>query len=397
MEKVDFLIIGAGAAGVFAAICIKQRNPNFRVVVLEKTNSPLAKVRVSGGGRCNVTHNCFNPRELVKNYPRGAKELLGPFYTFNPTHMIEWLKNKGVELHIENDNRMFPVTNSSQTIIDCLLSEAKKLDVELILKCDVVAVLKENDFLVTTKKDDQYLAKSLLLATGSNKLGHNIALHLGHTIDPLLPSLFTFNTPSSPLLSLSGISLPDVELKVEKKSQRGPLLLTHFGFSGPCAIKLSAWVAPQLFAKEYQSTLFVNWLPNLSEDEIAKELFQAKAANKEKQISTLNPFSLPKKLWLKFIDALPQIMRDISDRDLRKLSAKLHSDSYKIEGKTTNKEEFVTCGGVNLKEVNFKTMESKIVNKLYFAGEILNIDGITGGFNFQNAWTTAYLTALQSD
>ena len=230
---IDFLVIGGGAAGFFSAICFKENNPNLRVVLLEKTNSLLSKVRVSGGGRCNVTHNCFEPKELVKNYPRGGRELLGPFHSFNPTHMIAWLKSKGVDLHIEKDGRMFPTTNSSQTIIDCFINEAKKLGVEVHLKSDIVSIEHGSNFLLTTKKEEKYEAKSLLLATGSSKVGHKLAQDLGHTIDPLLPSLFTFNTPSSPLLHLSGIALLDVELRVEKMKQRGPALLTHFDLVGP--------------------------------------------------------------------------------------------------------------------------------------------------------------------
>ncbi|MBS0630246.1 MAG: NAD(P)/FAD-dependent oxidoreductase [Verrucomicrobia bacterium] len=380
MEKrVDLLIIGGGAAGIFAAIEAKRSHPEDSVLVLEKSAVLLSKVRISGGGRCNVTHACFDPLALSKNYPRGGNELIGPFHRFGPTDTIAWFEQHGVKLKTESDGRMFPTTDSSETIIHCLLDEAKKLGVEIALRQKVEQIVKTDEGFII----NQIKAHRLLLATGSSPQGYEWAKQLGHTIQEPIPSLFTFNIPSSPLLDLSGVSLI-AELKIAGTalSQTGPLLLTHFGFSGPAAIKLSAWAARELYAKNYRVDLVVNWLPKLSCEDIYQALLQLKNGSE-------NVFYLPKNLWKHFVG--DRKMKDFSNKDLRKLAEKLHADVYKVEGKTTNKEEFVTCGGVTLSEVNFQTMESKICPGLFFAGEILNIDGVTGGFNFQNAWTTGFI------
>ncbi len=323
----ELIVIGGGAAGVFGAISAKEANPHREVVLLEKSAVLLAKVKVSGGGRCNVTHACFDPKLLVKNYPRGEKELLGPFHKFGPKETIEWFASRGVKLKTEKDGRMFPVTDSSETIISCLLNTAKKLGVEIRTRQKIENV-------------EEFKGKKLLLATGSSPDGYRWAKAFGHTIQSPVPSLFTFNVPTSPLKELSGVVVANVEVSVGPFSQTGPLLITHFGFSGPVIIKLSAWAARYLHEKNYNTDFTIYW-----------------------------PEELPKSL-LKIKD-LPTV--------------------YRIEGKTTNKEEFVTCGGVTLKEVDFRTMESKIHPGLHFAGEILDIDGVTGGFNFQNAWTTGKL------
>jgi predicted Rossmann fold flavoprotein len=378
----DLLVIGGGAAGMFGAIAAKTAHPKAHVALFEKGAHLLTKVRISGGGRCNVTHACFEPQKLVQNYPRGSQELLGPFHRFQPKDTIEWFESRGVPLKVEKDGRIFPVSDSSQSIIDCLLNEANSLGVEIHLK-------KKIDFLAPGE-----LCHKLLLATGSNPDGYTWAKKLGHTIQEPVPSLFTFNVPTSPLKELSGISVEMAELTLPGThfKQRGALLITHFGFSGPAALKLSAWGARYLHEKQYRLPLCINWLPDVPTFERLKTL---KKEHPNKTLLMENPFHLPKNLWKALLND-ERRLNDISLKELELLSQKLHSDLYQVEGKTTNKEEFVTCGGVTLKEINFKTMESKICPGLFFAGEILNIDGITGGFNFQNAWTTGFIAGTSS-
>lgn len=399
----DVIIIGGGAAGIFAAISTKTHHPEAKVVVLEKTAVLLAKVKISGGGRCNVTHACFDPKFLTQNYPRGHKELIGSFHRFQPKDIIEWFESRGVKLKVEKDGRMFPVSDHAASIIDCLLNEAKKLGVEIFLRQHVQEVKKgENGFTIYCRDLPPYSCAALILATGSNPQGYQWAQEFGHTIQEPIPSLFTFNSPTSELKELSGVSLEKVHLQLEgtNLSQIGPLLLTHFGFSGPAAIKLSAWGAKYLYEKNYQVTLRINWLPDLHLDQIYATLVAFKKNSPHKKLFSENLFYLPSSLWKKqlelFGDSLQKWSKDIPDKDLQRLAEKLHNDAYQIEGKTTHKEEFVTCGGVSLKEVHFKTMESKICPKLFFAGEILDIDGVTGGFNFQNAWTTGFIAGMSS-
>jgi predicted Rossmann fold flavoprotein len=379
----DVIVIGGGAAGFFAALAAKKENT--RVALLEKSAVLLSKVRVSGGGRCNVTHSCFNPIQLSKNYPRGEKELVGPFHRFQPRDTIQWFESRGVSLKTEADGRMFPVTDSSETIIGCLVGEAKKLGVEIFLKQRVQEIQKTDEGFIV----GPFRAKKLILATGSSAEGHAWAKSLGHTIQPPVPSLFTFNVPNSPLAELSGVSFQKVKLQVGAFTQTGPLLITHFGFSGPAALKLSAWAARYLFEREYQVELLINWLPDLSLEQIKEQLLSLKKSAPQKTLLMENPFQFTKSFWKTIVD--PKRLNDFSQKELYVLAEKLHRDVYQVKGKTTNKEEFVTCGGVTLKEVNFKTMESKICPGLYFAGEVLDIDGVTGGFNFQNAWTTGYI------
>lgn len=379
--EIDFVVIGGGAAGIFAAIAAKQNHPHLSVLVLEKSGVLLSKVRISGGGRCNVTHACFDPLQLSKNYPRGGKELIGPFHRFGPRDTVEWFESRGVKLKTESDGRMFPTTDSSETIIHCLLSEAKKLGVVIALRQKVEQISKEGEFFLIELQDKKIFSSALLLATGSSPQGYEWAKHFKHSIQQPVPSLFTFNVPSSPLLDLAGIStIAQLHIEGMPYTQTGPLLLTHFGFSGPAAIKLSAWAARELFAKQYQANLIVNWIPGKNVEEIYQELLQLKNSF----------FGLPKKLWNCLLGE--KKVKEMSHKALRLLAEKLHADSYQIQGKTTYKEEFVTCGGVSLKEVDFQTMESKLCPGLYFAGEILDIDGVTGGFNFQNAWTTGFIS-----
>jgi hypothetical protein len=383
----DLIVIGGGAAGVFAAICAKGANPDAKVALLDKSAVLLSKVRVSGGGRCNVTHACFDPSLLIQNYPRGSQELRGPFHRFQPRNTIEWFESRGVALKAEGDGRIFPVSDSSETIINALLSEAKKLGVEIFLRARIDRI--EKRFIV-----GPYQCRKLLLATGSSLDGYAWAENLGHTIQKPVPSLFTFNVPNSPLKELSGIVVEKAELQIEGTSlkQTGPLLITHFGFSGPAALKLSAWGARILNEKGYRVNLIINWLPNTN---VLEDLLALKKKSPHRSLQSENIFQLPKNLWKHLIQEEKRL-NDYSIKDLEDISQKLTRDLYQVDGKTTHKEEFVTCGGITLKEVNFKTMESKICPGLYFAGEILDIDGVTGGFNFQNAWTTGFIAGTSA-
>lgn len=399
----DLIVIGGGAAGLFAAITAKTANPEASVLLLEKTAVLLAKVRISGGGRCNVTHSCFDPFILSKNYPRGSKELLGPFHQFQPLNTVSWFESRGTILKTEEDGRMFPVTDSSETIIETLLSEANYLGVVIQLRQKIQEISKEKELFAIQLQDEKNLhCKHLILATGSSPQGYLWAEQFGHCIQKPIPSLFTFNIPTSPLKELSGLSFDSVGLHLSGSSfsQTGSLLITHFGFSGPATIKLSAWEARFLHEKNYQCELLVNWLPSLSKQEVFNILCELKKTTPQKYLSSENIFKLPKNFWKTLLELkgnfLKKRIADISLKELEVLVNALHSDPYLIEGKTTHKEEFVTCGGVTLKEINFKTMESKLCSNLFFVGELLDIDGVTGGFNFQNAWTTGFLAGSAS-
>jgi predicted Rossmann fold flavoprotein len=390
------LILGGGAAGFFAALAAKKNHPDATVLILEKNAQLLAKVRISGGGRCNVTHACFEPSLLVQNYPRGNKELLGPFHQFQPKDTIAWFKERGVQLKQEEDGRMFPTTDSSETIIQCFMDETKKRGVEIRTLVKLEAIEKqEGGFLLKIRDKDPIFADRLILATGSAKSGLEFAKELGHTLQPPVPSLFTFNIPSFPLTELAGVSVDPAQLQLEgsKWKMRGPLLITHWGFSGPVTLKLSAFAARYLAEKNYETTLLVDWLAGFSEDALRARIHEEQDKHPKKQLGSLH--LLPKKLW-KALCARAGLQCDLSLKAvnpslLTKLCHTLKQDRFQMQGKTTHKEEFVTCGGVTLSEVNFKTMESKVCPHLYFCGEILDIDGITGGFNFQNAWTTGWI------
>lgn len=386
----NIVVLGGGAAGFFGAINAANNHPEAKVFLLERTATLLAKVRISGGGRCNVTHACFDPAELVKNYPRGGKALLGPFHRFQPKDTIAWFEARGVELKIEEDGRMFPITDSSQTIIDCFMQAAKEAGVEVRLNQKVDTVEKrEGKFYLAGIEAD-----ALLMATGSLPKGHAIAHSLGHTLVPSVPSLFTFNIPNFPLEELAGISVDPAVVHVGGKKQQGPLLITHWGFSGPAALKLSAWEARLLHACDYQTTLTVNWLP--AEKNLQERLTSHKNQNGSQTLARA-PVPLPRNLWKKLLELHlfdpEKRWCDLPNKELFRLATLLQADPYTVSGKTTYKQEFVTCGGIPLDEVNFKTMESKKCPGLYFAGEVLDIDGITGGFNFQSAWTTSWIAA----
>lgn len=372
----DCIIIGGGAAGVFAAI--ESARQGYQTLLLEKTNSLLSKVRISGGGRCNVTHNLYDPKEVALHYPRGSKELIGPLHRFGPKETVEWFAREGIRLKAEKDGRMFPESNTSETIIHCLLDAAKDAGVTIRKVAKIEQILP--GFEIHLKGGEILSCHKLILATGSSPKGYEWAQSFGHTIQKPIPSLFTFNVPTSPLKELSGISVQNALLTICGHSQIGPLLLTHFGFSGPCAIKLSAWAAKELAASGYRETLLIDWLPHLSTEEV----FEA--------LKGPTPL-LSKKLWKHFTKDLG---RTPSHKELRSLAEKLKRDPYAVEGKTTNKEEFVTCGGITLSEIDFKTMESKLCKDLHFVGEILDIDGVTGGFNFQSAWVTGWISAQRN-
>lgn len=401
----EIAIIGAGAAGIFAAITAAEANPAAHITIWERTAQPLSKVKISGGGRCNVTHACFDPALLIQNYPRGNKALRGPFTHFQPKDTMEWFERRGVSLKIEKDGRVFPTSDNSQTIIDCLLKEIKRLGVELRLIQRIEKIDKDTTgFFLELAKAERIHCNKLVLACGSSALGHKFAKNLGHTIIPTVPSLFTFNTPSSPLLELAGIAVPNVELQLSVAPYKitGALLLTHWGFSGPAVLKLSAWGARHLYDSEYLADLLINWLPEYSREELTSMLISIKKNKPSGSLGTWSNPLLPKNLWRHLVKQTLGTMSEIplsklSHQDLSKLAEKLQKDRYKIEGKTTYKQEFVTCGGIDLDQVNFKTMESRCCPNLFFAGEILDIDGVTGGFNFQNAWTTGWLAgkALQ--
>ncbi|MEM8674423.1 MAG: NAD(P)/FAD-dependent oxidoreductase [Cyanobacteria bacterium P01_G01_bin.67] len=401
----NVIVIGGGAAGFFGAIACAEANPKLKVTLIEAGRKPLAKVQISGGGRCNVTHHCFDTAQLVENYPRGGKALRGAFSRFQPQDTVQWYQSRGVKLKTEADGRMFPVTNSSETIIDCLMQAAKKAGVDLRTGVGVKTVkrfidLQEQNYFQVELKNDRILkCDRLLIATGSNPLGYRWAKNLGHKIESAVPSLFTFNIKDARLQGLAGVSVNNAQVKLgtgkNKLEQTGALLITHWGVSGPAVLKLSAWGARFLATLKYHSPLQVNWLPKYNQEQLQQILITEKQASSKKKIINYCPVDLPKRLWqslVKYAGIKPEkVWSEISKKELNKLATEVIQGQYRIQGKGVFKDEFVTCGGVNLKEVNFKTMESKKCPGLYFAGEILDIDGVTGGFNFQSAWTTSWL------
>ena len=397
----QIIVAGGGAAGFFAAIAAAEANPSAQVTLYEATAHPLAKVKVSGGGRCNVTHACFEARELAKRYPRGGRELTGAFSRWQPRDTVAWFEARGVPLKTESDGRMFPVTDDSQTIVDCLEGAAAKAGVRIVLHTGLRAATKRagEGFDVTLTTGETVSCDRLLLATGGNKsnAGFAIAAALGHTIVPPVPSLFTFHVNDARLKELSGVSVDDAATAVRGTALRehGPLLITHWGLSGPAVLKISAWGARELHDAGYKFTLIVNWAPQFNPETLRAALETARAANLKKQIGTWCPVGLPSRLWEKLIVAAG-IKPDapwttVPNAALRTLAAQVCAGEFAVDGKSMFKEEFVTCGGVKLTEVDFRTMESRVTPGLHFAGEMLDVDGITGGFNFQAAWTTGWL------
>ncbi len=395
--KKTVAVIGGGAAGFFGAIACATANPNSRVIILEKARQILAKVRISGGGRCNVTHSCFDPAVLVQNYPRGGKELRGAFSRFQPRDTIEWFQSRGVELKTESDGRMFPTTDSSETIISCLMEEMKAQGVELWTERGVVDCEKKERFHLTLSNGEILECDSVLVATGSSPKVSMWLEKLGHSLLAPVPSLFTFNIPDSPLHELSGISVPKVKLSLEECGlhQTGPLLITHWGFSGPAVLKLSAWGARILHEKQYKTPLKINWLPDISSDALKQLITDCRQTYPARQVGNESPVAIPKNLWKAFLEMakvpLETRWSALSKQHMQDILKTLQGCVFQINGKSTYKDEFVTCGGVKLQEVDFKTLESRICPGLFFAGEVLDVDGVTGGFNFQNAWTTSWL------
>jgi len=395
--KANAIVIGAGAAGCFAAL--QAAEAGLSVTILERGKQPLTKVRISGGGRCNVTHACFDPLALVQKYPRGNRELLGPFHHFQPAHTLDWFRDRGVEIKEEKDGRMFPVTDSSSTIIDCFLGELDRLGVKILYGRTVDQIHSRPDGTVEVilANGESLFPESCLLAAGSlarSRLLDSLT-QMGHTIVPPVPSLFTFRIPGQELKNLAGLSVPTATVTQPESglTQSGPLLVTHWGLSGPAILKLSAWGARELHAKDYKFSLDVRWT---SEDprSLRQTLDRYRHQNPKRQVANLGPECIPRRLWERFAlltgaerltwGQLPADQRD-------RLIHLLFFQRLQVIGKSTHKEEFVTCGGVSLKEVNFQTMESRLCPGLFFAGESLDIDGVTGGYNFQAAWTTGYL------
>ncbi len=398
----DILILGGGAAGFFTAINAAKLNPNLSIAILERGKEVLTKVKISGGGRCNVTHAQFIPSELSTNYPRGEKELLGPFHSFMTGDTIAWFEERGVTLKIEDDGRMFPTSDSSQTIIDCFITETERLKIAVLKGQAVKAILKEAEAFKVVTTSEEFVTKKLVVATGSNPKVWKLLEKLGHTIVPPVPSLFTFNIKDERISELPGLSThAAVEVLSEHGkvllSSEGPLLITHWGMSGPAILKLSAWGARLLEPTNYHFEINVNWLQYLSAAEALEQLLELKLQNPKQTLQKYAQFELPKRLWKSLLKAsaisATQIWADVTKKQLITISETLTQSVFKVEGKSTFKEEFVTAGGVKLKEVNFKNFESKLHANLFFAGEVLNIDAITGGFNFQNAWTGGYIVA----
>ena len=395
----NIAIIGGGAAGFFAAISCKEHHPQARVTILEKGGKLLTKVKVSGGGRCNVTHALFNNKLFSRNYPRGEKQLNKAFQQFNAQSTVNWFQQKNVKLVAEPDGRMFPESNDSQTIVDCLINTSKKLGVSVQTNTPVMAIEKQDSgFLLSFKEGKSATYDKVIVATGgSSKLaGFDWLEKMGHEIIPPVPSLFTFNMPLEDVKSLMGVVANPVSVKVQstKLQSQGPLLITHWGFSGPAVLVLSSVGARELYEKKYHFNIQINFIDNSLEDAL-EILFQNKKENASQQIGKFAPFGLTRRFWQSTLEHLDVNIKsswnEISDKKLRILSSELTQAKFQIQGKSTFKDEFVTAGGIELKEVNFKNMESKIIPGVYFAGEVLNIDAVTGGFNFQACWSESYI------
>ncbi|HEX3025578.1 MAG TPA: NAD(P)/FAD-dependent oxidoreductase [Chitinophagaceae bacterium] len=403
------IVVGGGAAGFFCAINAARMNPSLKVTIVEKNNKGLSKVKVSGGGRCNVTHACFEINELIKKYPRGQNFLKKSFHWFNTKDTVDWFEERNIKLKTESDGRMFPETNSSQTIIDCLLKEATKYGVEIILNCEVKEIKKENNYFKLTAHDSRFsihdsrflTSNFLCIACGGYPKSSQTEWlqNIGHSFEMPVPSLFTFNIPNNKITELMGVSIENATVKIvgTKLQEQAPLLITHWGMSGPAVLKLSAWGARILAEKNYRFEISVNWLGNRNENELRNEWIFFRDQFASQKIGNRNPFNLPNRLWLHLLreSFIDEGLRwaELTSKQQNKLIQTLTAQAFEVKGKTTFKEEFVTCGGIKLNEVDANTMQSKIVPHLFFAGEIMDVDGITGGFNFQNAWTGGWIAA----
>jgi len=394
------IVIGGGAAGVMGAIRAKTVYPNLDITILEAAKKPLGKVKISGGGRCNVTHGCFDLHRLVEFYPRGQKALKSVFSRFGPQETIQWFESHGVALKTEPDGRMFPVTDESQTIIDCLLKEARRLDISIKTQCPVEAIIKTADGFNIQTNQGNFEAAAILLSPGGNLKAYGWLSQLGHTLISPAPSLFTFNVKNPLLNDLAGTSFLNVKAKLlipDSKPilQEGPLLVTHWGLSGPVILRLSAWAARELYHAHYQAMLIVDFLPTVTDEKMMQTFHTLKETDARKQLGSVVPFDLTRRFWIQLLKtvAIPEntLWTYLSKPQIHQLCESLKRTVFEVSGKGPFKEEFVTAGGVDLKEVDFKTMQSRLVPGLFFAGEILDIDGLTGGFNFQNAWSTGWI------
>lgn len=401
-EKKTVVIIGGGAAGFFCAINVARLNPSQKVVILEKSNKLLSKVRISGGGRCNVTNACFDIGMLARNYPRGANFVKKSFHHFSPKDTIDWFEERGVKLKTEQDGRVFPVTDSSQTVINCLMNEANKYGVEILMNAEVLGLeYKNNQFEILCSASRRLIADYLCIATGGYPKASMFEWlkSTGHQIEAPLPSLFTFNLPKHPICNMMGLSVAKAKIKIagSKLEQWGPVLITHWGISGPAVLKLSAWGAKELADKNYEFSAIFNWIPDFNENTLAEKLQQFRSSQPAQKIFSRNEWELPARLWEFFCNEskITNEMRwaDLPSAFQNKLVKCLCNYEVVVKGKTTFKEEFVTAGGIRLLEVEASTMKSKKIPNLYFAGEVLDVDGITGGFNFQHAWTSGYIAA----
>jgi predicted Rossmann fold flavoprotein len=401
MNSERIVIVGGGPAGFFAALACAEARRGAEILILEKTAHFLSKVKISGGGRCNVTHACFDAREFTTRYPRGGRALIAPFQQFQAADTVAWFEQRGVKLKTEADGRMFPATDSSQTIVDCLINAATAAGIKLKTNCGVESIVKKSGggFELKLSTGETLAGDKLLLATGGCRtpaLGQ-LAVSLGHTLEPPVPSLFTFHIEIPWLRELAGVSLEAVEVSVPETRlrERGALLLTHWGLSGPAILRLSAWGARELHDRNYQFPLHINWLPHWNAEKLAAEFQKQRKLQPAKFIVNTPLAKLPSRLWeqLVLVSGLARETRwaALSGVAQHKLIQQLQRSELPVTGKSLNKDEFVTCGGVKLNEINFKTMESRICPGLFFAGEVLDIDGITGGFNFQAAWTTGWL------
>ncbi len=392
-------IIGAGAAGFFAAISCKTQHPTAEVTIYEKTSKLLAKVRISGGGRCNVTNGCEGVPLFAKHYPRGEKQLKKAFGQFSSTDTINWFESRGVELKVEPDGRMFPVSDDSQTIIDCLMAEVRRLGIQIVISEPLLSLSNEKDKVKLEFKSGSKVVDKVIVTTGGQPKaeGFKWLVDLGHQIVEPVPSLFTFNMPKNNITQLMGLSVPNATVRIQgtKLNQSGPLLITHWGMSGPAVLKTSAWGARILNDMDYQFVVHINWLGQETEQGLRDHIENIKASNPKKQLKNLSIYGLPQRLWDYFLEAAEiepeKPWAELPKKQFNKLVEKLINDQHQVTGKTTFKEEFVTAGGIDLADVDFNTMQSRVVPNLHFAGEVLNIDGVTGGFNFQAAWTTGFI------
>lgn len=398
----QLIVIGGGAAGFFCAVNAARLDPSLKVTIIEKSNKLLSKVKVSGGGRCNVTHACFDIAEMSKRYPRGQNFVKKAFHQFFTTDTINWFEERGVKLKTEEDGRMFPVTDSSQTIIDCLLKEANKYGVEILMNKEVKDLSMMNgEWSIGLSNSEKLTANFVCIASGGYPKSSMFdwLKELGHSIEEPIPSLFTFNLPKHPITKLMGVSVEKAKVKIQnsKLEEEGPLLITHWGLSGPAVLRLSAWGARELKERNWELRININWLPDYNDETLRKRFQELRNTNASQKVLNKNSFGLPSRLWEFFAEqsGIKNEWRwaDLPSTEQNKFIKNLCNYECEVKGKTTFKEEFVTAGGIKLNEVDANTMISKKVPNLFFAGEVLNVDGITGGFNFQHAWTSGFVAA----